>query len=133
MAKQNVTKESSELMKKPEPKPRKEEMEAPRPETRTPGNDAGAEEQSRSLSETRIPPLIQKGQEAFRRDLPELLEKHMGKWVAYSGEERIGIRDSKIELISKCFERGLRDDEFVVRGIAPEAEDIIDPSEWLHV
>jgi len=46
---------------------------------------------------------------------------------------RPGHRLQSVQVKSKCFERGLKDDEFVLRGIAPEAEDVIDPSEWLHV
>jgi hypothetical protein len=41
-----------------------------------------------SLLDREVPPLIQRGQEAFGRDLPELLKKHPGKWVAYSGDRQ---------------------------------------------
>ncbi|HEX5271221.1 MAG TPA: hypothetical protein VFW33_12060, partial [Gemmataceae bacterium] len=39
------------------------------------------------------PPLFRRSQEAFWRDLPELLKSRRtrGKWVAYHGDERIGI------------------------------------------
>ena len=45
----------------------------------------------------RITPLIQQSQAAFRRDLPELLKdkKLYRRWVAYHGDERIGISRSE--------------------------------------
>jgi len=74
-----------------------------------------------------VPPLIQRGQEAFRRDLPRLLEKHAGQWVAYSGDRQLGIARSKRELYQRCLRQGLGDEEFVVRGIEPE---MVEGSEW---
>ena len=38
-----------------------------------------------------IPPMVAKSQEAFRRELPELLKNHYGQWVAYHGDERLGL------------------------------------------
>ena len=38
-----------------------------------------------------ISPMVAKSQEAFRRDLPELLKNHYGQWVAYHGDERLGL------------------------------------------
>jgi hypothetical protein len=80
-----------------------------------------------------VPPLIARAQIQFRRDLPELIDSHAGDWVAYSGEERIGVGPSEKELVLRCVRQGLRDDQFVVRAIAPEAEEIIDPAEWSHI
>jgi hypothetical protein len=79
-----------------------------------------------------IPPLIQQGQEAYRRDLPELLKKHKGKWVAYSGDRQLGIGRSKPELFQWCVRQGLGRDEFVVRGITPELPDELDLEEILE-
>jgi hypothetical protein len=77
-----------------------------------------------------IPPGIRKSQEALRRDLPALLEnkKLLGQWVAYHGDERIGIARTETELIQECIRRGLSDDEYYVGWIDPseliEVEDV---------
>jgi hypothetical protein len=80
-----------------------------------------------------VPPLIERGLEAFRRDLPELLKKHQGQWVAYSGDRRLGIGRSKIERYQRCFRQGLKRNEFVVEGIGPEPPDEIDPAEFIAI
>ena len=67
-----------------------------------------------------IPQMIQVSQAAFRRDLPALMKTHYGYWVAYHGEERLGFARSKSKLVQECLRRGLKEDEFVVRGVAPE-------------
>ncbi len=71
------------------------------------------------LSEV-IPPLIQRSQEAFHRELPRLLQEHPRKWVAYHGDERIAVGPSKTKLYQECLHRGLKVEEFVVRFIQPE-------------
>jgi len=85
------------------------------------------------LIEGGVPPLIARAQVRHRRDLPELLKEHPGKWVAYFGEERIALGENKRELIEKCLERGLRDDEFLVRAIALESDLVIDAAMWMHL
>lgn len=69
-----------------------------------------------------IHPMIRRSQEAFRRDLPLLLQdKNMYRqWVAYHGDERIGIDPSANTLLIECARRGLKEHEYVVRFIAPE-------------
>jgi len=39
---------------------------------------------------------------AFYRNLPELLKKHYGKWVAYHGDEFMGLGRTQTELYQKC-------------------------------
>ena len=80
---------------------------------------------------TEIPSVIQRCQDAFRRDLPALLQdkKRSGEWVAYHGGDRIGFGKSKTELYQQCLRRGLKSDEFVVRCIAPEMPEEIDIEE----
>ncbi len=75
-------------------------------------------------------PMIQKSIDAFRRDLPELLKKHRGRYVAYQGDERIGIGPSQIDLYETCFRRGLTRDDFVVCGID---EGVFDPDEEIEI
>ena len=64
---------------------------------------------------------IRASQEAFRRDLPELLKqkKLYHKWVAYNREKRVGIGPSGTALTAECFKRGLSGDEFYVGWIDP--------------
>jgi hypothetical protein len=92
--------------------------------------------------ECTIPPGIRRSQEALRRDLPELLKKKKlwHQWVAYYGDERIGIARTERELILECMRRGLRDDEYYVswidelelieeEEIEPFAPDLLEGSE----
>ena len=62
---------------------------------------------------------IRLSQEAFRRDLPELLKqkKIFRHWVAYHRQERIGIAFDGNTLLDECIRRGLSDDEFYVGWI----------------
>ena len=82
-----------------------------------------------------IPEGIRKSQEAFFRDLPELLKdrKLRGRCVAYHGDERIGIAwDDKV-LIRECIRRGLKREEYDILIIEPqsaEPEEIDYPSAW---
>jgi hypothetical protein len=50
-----------------------------------------------------ISPDIMRAQEAFRRDLPELLRNRRVSqaWVAYYGDRRIGFGKSKTELFQE--------------------------------
>jgi hypothetical protein len=70
-----------------------------------------------------ISAAIREAQEAFRRDLPQLLREARlrRRWVAYRGPERIGVGPSKRELYQECLRRGYRPGEFLVRRIEPEA------------
>lgn len=70
-----------------------------------------------SLLQSQPLPMIQKSIAAFRRDLPELLKRHRGSWVAYHGDERIGFGTTQTRLYEQCFGRGLRRDDFVVCGV----------------
>jgi hypothetical protein len=75
-------------------------------------------------------PMIEKSIDAFRRELPELLKKHRGQYVAYHGDERIGIDRSQISLYHKCFRRGLGRDDFLVCGID---QGVFDPDEEIEI
>jgi hypothetical protein len=86
-----------------------------------------------SWVEREVTPLIQRGQEAFRRVLPELLKKHRGDWVAFSGDRQIGLGRSKRELHQRCLDQGLSPNDFVVRGIGPEMPDELDWEEFRDV
>jgi hypothetical protein len=74
----------------------------------------------------RVPPLFRRSVWAFQRDLPELLKKHKGKYVAYNGLRRIGIERSERRLDDLCTKEGLIWYEYVVRRIDP-AESVDEP------
>jgi hypothetical protein len=83
-----------------------------------------------------IPEGILRSQDAFFRDLPELLkdESLQGKWIGYHGDERIGIASSMKDLIVECNRRGLADDQYDLFVIGPQSREIekVDyPSSWL--
>jgi hypothetical protein len=89
----------------------------------------------RSGEELQVPEGIRKSQEAFFRDLPELLKERRlrGKYVAYHGDERVKIGRSEIEVVRECNRRGLppdRYDVFVIRPQSPEPEEVDYPSAW---
>jgi hypothetical protein len=69
-----------------------------------------------------IPPGIRRSQEAFWRDLPELLQipKHRDNWVAYEGDKRIGIAHSKTELVREIIRRGIARDVYYIGIIQPQ-------------
>jgi hypothetical protein len=58
---------------------------------------------------------------AFDRDLPELLRTRPGEWVAYQGNTCLGFGRSQCELFQRCIQRGLKEDEFIVRFVSTAA------------
>jgi hypothetical protein len=76
-----------------------------------------------------IPPGIRRSKEAFFRDLPQLLANKRNErcWVAYHGDERIGIARNPDKLIREIQRRGLKSSEYymgVIREHEPEPEEI---------
>ena len=86
--------------------------------------------QMESLLHSEPLPMIQKSIAAFRRDLPALLQRHRGSWVAYHGDERIGFGKTQTRLYEECFRRGLTRNDFVVCGVD---EGTFDPDEVIEV
>lgn len=85
--------------------------------------------------EVSIPEGIRRSQAAFFRDLPALLadRKLRGRYVAYHGDERVGIAKDDEPLIRECLRRGLERDEYdilVIEPQSPEPEEIDYPSSW---
>jgi hypothetical protein len=85
--------------------------------------------QSGSVAGQVVPEGILRSKAAFLRDLPRLLEnkKLARQWVAYHGEERIGVARTERELIQECLRRGLKQDEYYVDMViphSPEPEEI---------
>jgi hypothetical protein len=52
------------------------------------------------------PPEILEAQDTFHRELPELLKKHRGKWVAYYGSKRIALEPTEEALLKECARQG---------------------------
>ena len=85
-----------------------------------------------------IPEGIRRSQEAFFRDLPELLKdrKLHGKWVAYHGDEPVKVGRTQTDVIRECNRRGLHREEydvFVIEPRSPEPEEVDAPSSWYDV
>lgn len=96
---------------------------------------SGAIEPTQKTETVHVPDGIRKSQEAFFRDLPDLLKKRSlrGKYVAYHGDERIGIAGDDAPLIHECLRRGLKRDEYdilIIEPQSPEPEEIDYPSCW---
>jgi hypothetical protein len=73
-----------------------------------------------------IPPLMLRSQQAFWRDLPELLKdpRNHGRWVAYHGDERIAFGRSDVEVYQSCLRRGLKRGEFYVGRLEGDSDGI---------
>jgi hypothetical protein len=69
-----------------------------------------------------VPPQLLRAARAFWRDLPELLKgrRNRGLWVAYHGDERIGIARRPKDLIRECDRRGIADGEYHLDVIEPK-------------
>ena len=69
-----------------------------------------------------VTPMMLRSQQAFWRDLPELLKMKSKKlwWVAYHGDERIGFSKDDAEIYQRCLQRGLRRGDFYVALIREE-------------
>jgi hypothetical protein len=42
-----------------------------------------------------------------------------GRWIAYHGDERIGIARDKIALLRECIRRGFAEDQYYIGMIIP--------------
>jgi hypothetical protein len=91
------------------------------PEPSPAGQEQSPHMETTSTCVCEIAPVIAQSQAAFRRDLPELLKSRLRWWVAYHGDERIGFGKTQRELYRECFRRGLKEGEFVVCSIEPDA------------
>lgn len=85
--------------------------------------EAAREQAGRSWGD--IPEGILRSQDAFFRDLPELLkdESLRDMWVIYHGDERIGVAPKQLPLIEECNRRGLKREEYDVFVIRPQSRE----------
>ena len=79
-----------------------------------------------------VPEGLRRSKEAFRRTLPGLLARPRlrGKWVAFYGDEQVGLAPKPETLIGECLRRGLAHDQYYVGCIRPHAvePEEVDPS-----
>ncbi len=68
-----------------------------------------------------IAPGILRSMRAFWRDLPDLLKsrRNRDKWVAYHGEERVGIAADNVILIRELLRRKIPDDAYYLATVRP--------------
>ena len=80
--------------------------------------------QFEQLDPFEIPAGRRRSQEAYWRDLPKLLKMWFkrGKWVAYQGDECVGIHRDPGVLYRVCHRRGIGSDQFYVGRIEPQGE-----------
>jgi hypothetical protein len=69
---------------------------------------------------------VLRSQQAFWRDLPELLKKrrNRGKWAAYHGDERVALTRTGAEAYRECIRRGLKPEEYYVGRVEAEPDGI---------
>ena len=70
------------------------------------------------------PPIVLEAGEAFRRDLPQLLQERPGQWVAYHGAQRLGFGTTQTALWNECLRQGY-EDFIVIRILAYPESDFI--------
>jgi hypothetical protein len=79
-----------------------------------------------------IPEGLRRSREAFLRALPGLLARPrlQGRWVAFRGDEQVGLARGPEALIRECVGRGLAHDQYYVGCIRPHAAEPeeVDPS-----
>ncbi len=78
-----------------------------------------------------IPPGILRSQQAFWRDLPELLrhKRNRGRWAAYHGDEQIGVDADEVKLVREIVRRGIAGDDYYMGRIEPEDQPPWEPIE----
>jgi hypothetical protein len=65
--------------------------------------------------------------EAFARDLPELLETHPYRWVAYVDGTRLRLANTQTELYRQClYDLDLPHETFIVCQVVPESNGTVE-------
>lgn len=90
---------------------------------------AGAPEPPEAAAE--VPPGILRSQQAFWRDLPELLRhrRNRDRWAAYHGDERIGVAADRTELYREILRRGVSRDDYYMGRVEPQDQAPWEPVE----
>ena len=93
-----------------------------RPNASATATPEAIQELERALQET-VPVPIRQARAAWRQDLPTLLGRYPGQWVAYHGARQIAVGSNKTDLVQQCLRSGLQRGEFLVLRIEPEVEE----------
>ena len=75
-------------------------------------------------SREKLDSLQARAWEAFAHELAALLHASPGKWVAYRGQDRVCVGDSKPAVYEECRRRGLPADELLVELVYPAAVEL---------
>ncbi len=73
-----------------------------------------------------LPPGIVKALRVFKAHFPELLKKHPGEWAACDSERLLFVGQSWDAIYGRCVKRGMKEDEFIVLCLLPDATEYID-------
>jgi hypothetical protein len=73
-----------------------------------------------------LSPGVVKALRVFKEHFPELLKKHPGKWVACDGKRVLFVDVSHEVVYKQSLDCGLKEDEFVVLCLLPDAANYID-------
>jgi hypothetical protein len=68
----------------------------------------------------RIRELTQQALDAFRRDLPQLMQEGKWKWVAYNGDRQVAWGQRQRPVIQECKRLGFTTSEVMIRSVEPE-------------
>ena len=68
--------------------------------------------------------LTELASRAFERELPNLLNEHFDEWVAFRGDERVGISDDKFKLYKELSKRNIDRGEVLIQRILPQEEEL---------
>ena len=79
-----------------------------------------------SEPERQVSPAMRKAQEAFWRELPDLLKLKSRKrqWAAFHGDERVCVTKHSVDAHQECLRRGLKSGEYYVGKIKMDPERI---------
>lgn len=74
-----------------------------------------------SPRDLQVPAGIRRSEEAFLRDLPQMMinKKHQGWWAAYQECRRIGIDRDPWKLLERIHDLGIQEDEYYLGVIRP--------------
>lgn len=73
-----------------------------------------------------LPPGVEKALRVFKAHFPELLKQHPGEWAACDQNQFLFVGKSWDRIYERCLKRGLKEDEFVVLCLLPDATAYID-------
>jgi hypothetical protein len=73
-----------------------------------------------------LPPGIVKALRVFKAHFPELLKKYPRQWAACDTTRFLFVGESWDAIYKRCVKRGLKEDEFVVCCLLPDATEYID-------